>query len=85
MWLRLIGALVEAAAGFFRLLGRAARQLFHETTGALFALFAMLGALSAWREWQRGAAEWLVCLVAGFTLMMGAFAVAAFRSARRVR
>ncbi len=82
---QLLGALARAAGGFLRTLLRVARQLFHETIGALFFLFAIVGATAAWREWQKGSAQWLVGLAIGFTLMMAAFAVASFRSARRVR
>ena len=82
---QLIGALLKAAGVFLRACMRVARQLFHETTGTLFFLFAVLGGLAAWREWQKGSAQWLVGVSAGFALMMAAFAVAAFRSARRIR
>lgn len=81
----LSNALAQAAGGFVRVLLRIARQLFHETTGALFFTFAIAGAVTAWRQWQKGRAQWLVALAIGFTLMMAAFAVASFRSARRVR
>jgi glycerol uptake facilitator-like aquaporin len=82
---QLIGALAGAAGRFLRTLVRIARQVFHETTGALFILFAVVGTASAWREWHKGSAYWLVGLAIGFSLMMAAFAVASFRSARRVR
>jgi len=82
---RLANALAHAAGGFLRTLLRIARQLFHETTGALFFLFAILGATAAWREWQKGSAQWQVVVAVAFTLMMAAFAAAAFRNARRVR
>ncbi len=82
---QLIAALATAAGAFLRTLGRIARQLFHETTGALFFVFAIAGATAAWRAWQKGSAQWLVGLAIGFALMMTAFAVASFRSARRVR
>ena len=85
MWRRLANALAQAAGGFLRTLLRIARQLFHETTGALFFLFTILGATAAWREWQKGSAQWQVVVAVAFTLMMAAFALAAFRSARRVR
>ncbi len=81
----LANALASAAGPFLRTLWRIARQLFHETTGALFVLFAVLGAATAWREWHKGAAEWLVAMPVSFSLLMVVFAVAAFRSARRVR
>ncbi len=81
----LVNVLAGAAGPFLRTLWRIARQLFHETTGALFILFAAVGAASAWREWHKGAAQWLVALAIGFSLMMVIFAVASFSSARRVR
>jgi hypothetical protein len=81
----IITRLRRAGSTFFGTLWRIARQLFHETAGALFAVFAVAGALAAWREWQRGERTWLLWLALAFVVMMGSFAVAAFRSARRVR
>ena len=78
-------ALYAALAGFLRAAWRAVRQLFHEVTAAFFVLFAVIGAASVWREWQRGSSQWLLALAAGFTMMMAWFAVTSFRSARRVR
>jgi hypothetical protein len=80
-----IGGLRRASGVFTATLWRVTRQVFHETTGALFALFALAGALAAWREWQRGDRSWLVWLSIAFVAMMSSFAVAAFRKARRVR
>ena len=84
MWLRLIGALLAALSGFFRSLWRALRQLFHEAAGALFVVFAVIGGAGLWREWQGGAADWVLAVILGFTVMMAWFAFASFRSARRV-
>ena len=81
----LANALAGAAGPFLRTLWRIARQLFHETTGALFILFAVLGAATAWREWHKSAAMWLVAMPIGFSLLMVVFAVTSFRSSRRVR
>jgi len=80
-----MAALLAALAAFCRSVGRVIRQLFHEVTGAFFLLFATLGGTSAWRHWQRGSDLWVFGIALAFTLMMAAFAVAAFRSARRVR
>ncbi len=80
-----LGGLTRATGVFLRTLWRVARQVFHEATGALFAVFALAGAVTAWRAWHRGERDWLVWLPLAFVVMMGAFAVAAFRSARRVR
>ena len=85
MWLRLIGALLAALSGFLVSLWCVLRQLFHEAAGALFVVFAVIGAAGVWREWQRGAAAWVLGVTVGFTVMMAWFAIASFRSARRVR
>lgn len=83
--MRILGALWAGLLAFLRGISRAIRQLFHEVTGTFFALFAVLGALGAWREWRQGSAAWVIALPLLFTMMMGFFAVSAFRSARRVR
>lgn len=85
MWTRILGALLIALSGFLRTLWRIARQLLHEIAGALFLVFAVIGGVSVWREWQRGSATWLVGVVAAFTLLMAAFAFSSFRSARGLR
>lgn len=82
---QLTGAIRRSTGGFFRTLLRVSRQVFHEMTGALFGVFAFSAATSAWRGWHRGSAQWMVALSTGFALLMAAFAVSAFRSARRVR
>jgi glycerol uptake facilitator-like aquaporin len=64
---------------------RVARQLFYEATGAMFGLFALYGALAAWRQWKSQPALWLMCFTIGYAVMMAAFAFVSFRSARRVR
>ena len=83
--MRLIGALLAALSGFLRTVRRVIRQLFHETAGALFVVFAAVGAFSVWREWRRDGPNWVIAVVAGFTVMMAWFAVTSFRSARKVR
>ena len=82
---RLLVALLAALAAFIRSVWRVIRQLFHEVTGAFFLLFTALGGVSAWRHWKRGSDLWIFGIALAFTLMMAAFAVAAFRSARRIR
>jgi len=84
VWTRILGALGVALGAFLVSLWRILRQLLHEIAGALFVVFAVMGGASVWREWQRGAPEWMLALVAGFTGMMAAFAVASFRSAGRL-
>jgi hypothetical protein len=85
VWIRRASALGVAARGFLLLVWRITRQTFHEVTGALFVLLAVVGATSVWRQWRRGSAEWLIFLSAALTASMAWFALAAFRSARRVR
>jgi hypothetical protein len=77
--------LFAAARHFFRVLWRAARELFHEVTGTLFFLIALSALQSAWRNWQRGAGQWLVDVSAGYGLLMIVFGVLCFRDSKRVR
>ncbi len=68
-----------------RILWRAARELFHEVTGAVFFILG-LGALQAiLRAWRSGAARWLIGMVAAYALLMIFFGVMSFRDSRRVR
>jgi hypothetical protein len=90
--MRLFLALWRAIQTFLDTLWRVTRQLFHEVAGAAFLLLAAGGALSTWRYWRSlppGAHApsqfWAVGIAASFTLMMAAFSLSSFRSARRVR
>jgi hypothetical protein len=82
---RVLSALLPAAGGFLRTLGRAARQLLLEVSGALFALFAVLGAVSTWRAWQQSSGVWVIAVSVGFTLFMGFFCVTSFWKASRIQ
>lgn len=84
MWTRILGALLVALSGFLGTLWRILRQVLHEAAGTFFLVFALAGGYSAWREWQRGSATWLIGVSAGFAAMMAAFALASFRSARKL-
>jgi hypothetical protein len=75
----------SAARGFLRALWRAARELFHEVTGALFFLMAISAAQACWRAWHRGAGHWLTGVTGGYALLMIVFGVLCFRDSRRVR
>ena len=46
----LLPALWRSIVVTVRVLWRVTRQLFHEATGALFAVFAAYGAFAAWRQ-----------------------------------
>jgi len=90
--MRLLLALWRAIQTFLDTLWRVARQLFHEVAGAAFLLLTFSGAFSTWRYWKSlppgthaPSQFWAVGLAASFTLMMGAFSISSFRSARRVR
>jgi hypothetical protein len=84
----LIAALV-AGCGVARSLWRVARALFHEVTGALFLILAVMGGAAAVREWRLftgGAYQWLrLGLTVAFAMTMLIFAIYSFRSARRVK
>ena len=82
---RTIVALYRAARIFLATLWRVARQVFHETAGAIFLVFAITGGFGAWREWKHASAAWIVTACVLFTLMMVAFSLTSFRDARRVR
>lgn len=77
--------LFAAARQFLRVLWRAARELFHEVTGAVFLVLALAALQAAWRAWHRGAGRWLVGMTAGYALLMILFSVLSFRDSRRVR
>ena len=68
-----------------RVFWRITRQVFHEATGALFAIFGAYGLLLAWRQWHSRPILWLTGLAVVYALMMTAFAVGAFRRAKRLR
>ena len=65
----------------------AARRLWLEVAGLLFALFALVGALAAWREYLAYAAGRIgparALLAAGFAGVFGWFAVSSFWRSRR--
>jgi len=68
-----------------RILWRAARELFHEVTGAVFFILALAAFQATWRAWHRGAGHWLVGMTAGYAILMILFGVLSFRDSRRVR
>jgi hypothetical protein len=70
--------------GGFRRLWRALRQLFHEVTGAVFALLAFAWLNAALRAWTRDAAGWLMGLAVAVGLLFLFFAVTSFQRARKL-
>lgn len=81
----LLPALWRSSRVTLRVWWRVTRQLFHEATGALFGVFAAYGTCAAWKEWKLHAMLWLMGAAVVYAVMMAAFAVGAFRRARRVR
>jgi ABC-type multidrug transport system permease subunit len=61
------------------------RQLFHETTGAMFFLLALSWASAALRQWFNKSTPWLWIVCASFAFMFAMFGLTSFRSSRRVR
>jgi hypothetical protein len=80
-----ISAAWKAAGVVLRAWWRLARQLFHEMTGAIFALFSVSGVLAAWRQWTHVRVPWLLGLTLCYSLIMAIFAITSFRSSRRIR
>ncbi len=70
--------------GGFRRLWRATRQLFHEVTGAVFAVLALGWLNAALRAWTRDVARWLIGIAVAVALLFVFFAVTSFRKARRL-
>jgi hypothetical protein len=80
-----LGAIYAGVRGFLKALWRATRQTFHETTGTLFLLLALSGAVSAVRNWEHGPPLWPMWMALAYTLMMAGFGISSLRMARRVR
>jgi hypothetical protein len=70
--------------GGFRRVWRALRQLFHEITGAVFAILALAWLNAALRAWTRDVARWLIGLAIAVALLFLFFAVTSFRKARKL-
>lgn len=70
-----------------RVIWRVVRQVFHETTGVFFALFAVYGGIAAYREWKYHPTYWLLIIAFAvlYAGMMAIFSFFAFRRARRIR
>jgi small-conductance mechanosensitive channel len=69
----------------FRRLWRVLKQLFHEVTGAVFAVLALSWLNSAVRAWKNDVAYWLIALAVCVAGLFGFFAVTQFLRARRLR
>jgi hypothetical protein len=70
--------------GGFRRFWRALKQLFHEMTGAVFAVFAVGWLNAALRAWTRDAARWLIGMAVAVAVLFAFFALTSFRRARNL-
>jgi len=78
-------ALWTALVVTLRALWRVTRKVFHEATGAMFAVFAIYGGMAVWRQWKTRPIIWLMIFAAAYAIAMATFAYLAFRRARRIR
>jgi hypothetical protein len=63
---------------------RTLKQLFHELTGAIFAVFAFAWLNAALRAWTRDVARWLIITSVIVAALFAFFAVTSFRRARKL-
>ena len=68
----------------FQRLWRVLRQLFHEATGAIFAVLAIAWLNAAFRAWTRDGVAWLIAIAVAVALLFAFFAVTSFRRARKL-
>ena len=71
--------------GFFGTLWRVVRQVFHESTGAIFLILALFWTFAAVRQWRQGTETWARAALGGFALVFAGFGLSSFLAARRVR
>ena len=75
----------RSPVGFFRTLWRVARQVFHESMGAMFLILALFWTIAGLRQWMKGTATWTWAVIGAFALLLATFGVTSFLAARRVR
>jgi hypothetical protein len=80
-----LGASWRAGTTMLRAFWKLARQLFHEATGTLFALFAVYAGTACWKQLRQPGNQWIAALAAAYAGVMAFFSISSFRSARRVR
>jgi hypothetical protein len=59
-------------------------QLFHEVTGAIFAVLALGWLNAALRAWTRDVAHLLIGIAVAVGLLFAFFAITSFRKARKL-
>ena len=70
--------------GAFHRFWRAAKQLFFEVVGALFAFLGVVWISVAMRSWSRDIAHWLIAVAVGFAFLFFFFALSSFRRAKNL-
>ncbi len=70
--------------GSFSRFWRTLKQLFHELTGAIFAILAFGWLNAAFRAWTRDVADWLIAMALVVAALFAFFAVTSFRRARKL-
>jgi hypothetical protein len=75
----------RAGVTMLRVFWKLLRQLFHETAGALFGIFAIYAGSASWKQIHRPGGEWIAAFAAAYAGMMAFFCIGSFRRARRVR
>jgi hypothetical protein len=70
--------------GGFSRLWRVLKQLFHEMTGAVFAVLALAWLNAGLRAWTRDVAPWLLAMALSVAALFLFFAVTSFRKARKL-
>src|SRR5271170_4103563 len=73
-----------APQGGFRRFWRALKQLFHEITGAMFAILALVWISKAFRAWAGDVARWLIALAIVIAAIFTFYAISSFRRAQKL-
>lgn len=86
---RLTSLIFEHGFRWLQQVGKSLRQLWLESTGALFIGMAVLASPSAWKEWRRyeqgDGSMWRLVIVAAFMLTTVSFGIYSFVKAKRIR
>jgi len=74
----------SAPPGRFHRFWRAVKQLFHEVTGAMFAILALVWISKAFRAWTGDVARWLIALAIVIAAIFTFYAISSFRRAQEL-
>jgi hypothetical protein len=82
---RVVNAGIEAGKTTAVAAGKAARRLWLEVTGFIFAVFAVVGGAATLREWTRAGDRNRIAIGVVFTVVFAYFSVSSFVASRRAR